>query len=159
MGDLNYLRLIVFLTEFLEKVNLEKNVFRQQQKHDKLPSIQRFKLDGRIYRSGTTCRNTESTCQNVAQKHILPDNVTWSGTCISCLRNLVLNAYVDTVQSHFNAIFLSIGMDHVIIEPYYKRTISQRNYRKMTISWSFSYNFFLKFHGKNLGAIIYLTTK
>ena len=30
----------------------------------------------------------------------------------------------------------------------YKGTILQRNYRKMTISWPFSYNSFVKFYGK-----------
>ena len=30
----------------------------------------------------------------------------------------------------------------------YKGTILQRNYRKMTIKWPFSYNTFVKFHGK-----------
>ena len=39
--------------------------------------------------------------------------------------------------------FGSIEMDHVISEPCYKRTILQWNYRKMTILWSFSYNFLL----------------
>ena len=34
-------------------------------------------------------------------------------------------------------------------ESSYKWTILQRNYRKMTILWSFSYSAFLKFHGKN----------
>ena len=35
----------------------------------------------------------------------------------------------------------------------YKGTVLQRNYRKMTILWSFSYNSFLKFHiNENLGA-------
>ena len=47
--------------------------------------------------------------------------------------NLCLN--IDTVQFLYNA----IGMDNVVNELYYKGTISQRNYRKMTISWSFSY--------------------
>ena len=32
----------------------------------------------------------------------------------------------------------------------YKGTILQRNYRKITILWSFSYNSFVKFHGKIL---------
>ena len=36
---------------------------------------------------------------------------------------------------------------HVISESHHKGTILQRNYRKMTISWSFSYNSFLKCHG------------
>ena len=39
-------------------------------------------------------------------------------------------------------------MDHVIIESCYKGTILQRIYRKMTISWSFSHESFVKFHGK-----------
>ena len=41
-----------------------------------------------------------------------------------------------------------IGMDSGISELSYKGTILQGNYRKMTISWSFSYNSFEKFHGK-----------
>ena len=39
-------------------------------------------------------------------------------------------------------------MGHVISESCYKRTILQRNYTKMTILWSFSYNSFVKIHGK-----------
>ena len=42
----------------------------------------------------------------------------------------------------------SIVMDHVISELRYKGTILQRHYRKMTMKWSFSYNTFVKFHGK-----------
>ena len=42
-------------------------------------------------------------------------------------------------------------MDHVISEVCYKGTILQRNNRKMTISWSFSYNSFVKFCGKRFG--------
>ena len=42
----------------------------------------------------------------------------------------------------------SIGIDHVISRSCYKGTILQRNYRKMTIVWSFSYNSFVNFHGK-----------
>ena len=42
-----------------------------------------------------------------------------------------------------------IEMDLVISELYHKGTILQKNYRKMTISWSLSYNSFVKFiHGK-----------
>ena len=44
----------------------------------------------------------------------------------------------------------SIGMDHVITVSCYKGTILQKNYRKMTILWSFSYNSFVKFNGKNI---------
>ena len=33
----------------------------------------------------------------------------------------------------------------------YKETILQKNYRKMTISWSFFYFSFVKFHGKKIG--------
>ena len=32
----------------------------------------------------------------------------------------------------------------------HKGTILQRNYRKRTMQWSFSYNFFVKFHGKKI---------
>ena len=49
----------------------------------------------------------------------------------------------------------SIGMDCVISELCYSGTILQSNYLKSTIliSWSFSYNYFLKFHSKeNVGA-------
>ena len=40
-----------------------------------------------------------------------------------------------------------IGMDSVLSESCYKGTLLQRNYRKMTNSWSFSYNSFVKFNG------------
>ena len=43
----------------------------------------------------------------------------------------------------------------LISESFYKGTISQRNYRKMPIEWSFSYNSFVKFHiNKILEAIV-----
>ena len=42
----------------------------------------------------------------------------------------------------------SIVMDHVVSEPCYIGTILQRNYRKMTILWSFSCNSFVKIQGK-----------
>ena len=45
----------------------------------------------------------------------------------------------------------SIEMDCAISELCYKRTILQRNDKKMTILWSFSYNFFVKFIEKKLG--------
>ena len=44
----------------------------------------------------------------------------------------------------------SIEMVHLTGEPGYKETILQRNDRKMTISWSVSYNFFVKFNGKKI---------
>ena len=43
----------------------------------------------------------------------------------------------------------SIRMYHVLGKSCFKGAILQKNYRKITISWSFSYNFFVKFHGKN----------
>ena len=46
----------------------------------------------------------------------------------------------------------SIEMAHVISELCSKGIILQRNYRKMTILWSFSYNYFVKFHGKRFGS-------
>ena len=45
----------------------------------------------------------------------------------------------------------SIGMDHVISELWFTGTILQRNYRKMTIKLSFSYNSFEKFQVKIFG--------
>ena len=45
------------------------------------------------------------------------------------------------MQSLYNAKFL---IYRTVISDY-KETILQRNYRKMTILWSFSYNFFVKF--------------
>ena len=39
-------------------------------------------------------------------------------------------------------------------KPCYKETLLQRNYRPMTILWSFSYTFFVNFQGKKLGATI-----
>ena len=44
----------------------------------------------------------------------------------------------------------SIGIHHVISELCYKGSILQRNYLKMTISWQFSYNSFVIFHGKRI---------
>ena len=43
-------------------------------------------------------------------------------------------------------------MDHTTEgTPNYIGTIFQMNYRKMTILWSFSFNSFVKFHGKKNG--------
>ena len=55
---------------------------------------------------------------------------------------------IYTVHSFITLYLGSIGMDHVISESCYKGTILQRNDRKMTISWSFSYHYYVKFHGK-----------
>ena len=44
----------------------------------------------------------------------------------------------------------SIGMDSVISESCNKGIILQRNYRKITILWSLSFDSFVKFHGKKL---------
>ena len=38
-----------------------------------------------------------------------------------------------------------LKVSHII-----KEQCLQRNYRKLTISWSFSYNIFVKFHGKKI---------
>ena len=46
----------------------------------------------------------------------------------------------------------SKGMNHLISELCNKETILQRNCRKKTILWSFSYSSFVKFHGKKMGA-------
>ena len=44
-----------------------------------------------------------------------------------------------------NSVWRTYGMGCIICEPCYKGTILQRNYRKMTILWSVSYNSFVKF--------------
>ena len=54
------------------------------------------------------------------------------------------------VQSLYNTIFKSIGMDCVISESCYNGKILHKNYRKMTFPWSFSCNSFVKFCGKNI---------
>ena len=52
-----------------------------------------------------------------------------------------------TMQSLYNPVWVH-KMDCVTSEPCHKGTILHRNYRKMTIKWSFSYNFFVIFYGK-----------
>ena len=52
----------------------------------------------------------------------------------------------SAVSSFITLCLGSIGMNCVIIII----IILQRNSRKMTISWSFSYNTFVKFYGKNI---------
>ena len=49
-----------------------------------------------------------------------------------------------------------IGMDGVISEPCDKGTTFTKNYRKMTILWSFSYISFVKFHVKFFGLVCQL---
>ena len=54
----------------------------------------------------------------------------------------------DIYYQHKQTLCLGlIGMDSVISESSYKGTVLQKNYRKMTRA--FSYNSFVKFHGKN----------
>ena len=67
-------------------------------------------------------------------------------------RSMQLSPMVTLIQcSPFITLCLvSIGLDHYISESCYKGTILLRNNRKMTISWSFSYNSFVKFHGKKI---------
>ena len=50
------------------------------------------------------------------------------------------------VQPLYNAMFGSIGMGHVVLEMCYKGSILQKNFREMTITWSFSYNSFVQLH-------------
>ena len=89
---------------------------------------------------------------------------------------LCANNFCDAGQRYFKAwfcntfdlhlslrplfcLFLSGGLRQVLLkcmfgvhrsEPCYKRKMLQRSYRKMTIKWSFSYNSFVKFHGKKI---------
>ena len=46
----------------------------------------------------------------------------------------------------------SIGIDCVISKSCHKVIILQRNYRKMTMKWSFSYKLFVKFLDKKIGS-------
>ena len=57
----------------------------------------------------------------------------------------------DIVHSLYIAIVRTIGMGCFISELCYKGTILHRNYRKITILWSFSYNSFVKFHDMKKG--------
>ena len=95
------------------------------------------------------------------QKNRLNETVLLS-TQNKCL-NLLIKKYSQLYAQNFYFIFTyvqyspfimlylgSIGMDRVISDPCYKGTILQRNYRKMTIKWSFSYNSFVKFHGTKI---------
>ena len=55
------------------------------------------------------------------------------------LLSFLKKAYKKIHCSPFIMLYLgSIGMEHVISESYYKRTILQRNYRKMTIVYHFT---------------------
>ena len=68
----------------------------------------------------------------------------------SAVRHISAARHVtDCTKPPVKCLYLgSIGMDHVISESCCKGTIIQRNYRKNNIIWSFSYNSFVKFHGK-----------
>ena len=44
----------------------------------------------------------------------------------------------------------SMGSNHVKVNHVIKGQFFEGNYRKMTISWSFSYNAFVKFHDKKI---------
>ena len=56
---------------------------------------------------------------------------------------------LHTVQSIYSARFGAYRNGSC-----YKGTILHRNYRKMTILWSFSYNSIVKFHGQKIGSLM-----
>ena len=56
-----------------------------------------------------------------------------------------------TFQSLIMLCFRSLGKERVISELSYEGTILQRNNRKMTMEWSFSYNFLVKFNYEKFG--------
>ena len=60
--------------------------------------------------------------------------------------NFNLKVVQNTVQSLYKAM-LGYHWNGLISKSCYRGTILQKNYRKMTISWSFSYYPLLKFHG------------
>ena len=59
----------------------------------------------------------------------------------------ILYVSLTTLHSFYNYVW-GPWEGTVISEPCFKGTILQRNDREMTISWSFSYNSFVKFQGK-----------
>ena len=67
---------------------------------------------------------------------------------ISLAMNKKTDMYSEVPLQHYVWVHRNGGMDHVISELCYKGTNLHRNYRKMTMLWSFSYNSFVKFHGK-----------
>ena len=58
--------------------------------------------------------------------------------------------FVENVTFHITVLFLYNAMFGIIRNV--EGTIFQMNYRRMTISWKFPYNSFLKFMVKKLGA-------
>ena len=66
------------------------------------------------------------------------------------MRRLSWNSVVVQFSPIIRLYLGSIGMDCVLSKSCYKGTILQRNYRKITILWSFSYNFYVKLHVKKL---------
>ena len=57
-----------------------------------------------------------------------------------------------TVQSLIMLCFRSLGKDCILRESSYEGTILQRNYKKMTMEWSFSYNSLVKFNYEKFGS-------
>ena len=62
-----------------------------------------------------------------------------------------VNLQMSHYFNRYSEVYLKhIGMGSVISELYNNSAILLRNYRKMTILWSFSYNSLVKFHGKKI---------
>ena len=69
------------------------------------------------------------------------------------MRQIIIEVFAKPIQ-RISFIMLSlgsIGKDYVINESCCEGSILQRNYRKMTISWSLSYISFAKFHDEKIG--------
>ena len=58
-----------------------------------------------------------------------------------------MNVQSSPFITHLIITWIWIKHGHVVAPKYFYHGILQRNYRKMTIKWSFSYNFFVKFYG------------
>ena len=71
-------------------------------------------------------------------------------TNLAVIKNVAIKSFHCTEQSFYNAIFGAKGKDHAVNKLCNNETILQRNYRIMTIPWSFFYNSFVKLHGKKI---------
>ena len=72
---------------------------------------------------------------------------------VQCKLMLLLKSQLMVHCNPFITLCLGfIEIDSVTRESSYQGTILQRNYRKMTMEWSFSYNFLVKFNYEKFGS-------
>ena len=78
----------------------------------------------------------------------------YNDTAVRACFDMVTYFYIKDIQHECSAVYSPMfgGIDQVRNELCYKGTILQRNYRKMTILWSFSLDSFVEFHGNFFSA-------